>query len=198
MERPDRRDPRDPAHLGNSGTNPGERPAATPPGGTTPPPGSAAPPYHREDEPALETSERRTRGDRRSIGSLLTDLTREVRTLVSKEAALVREDLSDRVSRAESGAAALGTGGVIALASLPVLLMGASFALNLWLEMLWLSFLIVGGVAAVIGLITMARGRAKLKAGSLAPERAAESLRRDAQLAREHTETAGESLRRSG
>ena len=38
----------------------------------------------------------------------------------------------------------------------------------------------------ILGFIALARGRTQLKARSLAPERTMESLRRDAQLAKEH------------
>ena len=50
----------------------------------------------------------------------------------------------------------------------------------------WLAPLIVGGIVGVIGLVALAKGRRDLEARKLAPTRTMRSLRRDAELTREH------------
>lgn len=120
--------------------------------------------------------------EQRTLRSLFTELADEITTLFRQEIALVRAETSEKVSQARSGVVWLAAGGVIAFASLIILLMAAVYGLSEVLHPAW-SALIVGGVALLIGLIAMGSGRSHLKAGNMMPRRSAESIRRDAEVA---------------
>ena len=132
------------------------------------------------DRPPLES---------RSLAALFSDLWRETTTLVHEEAELAKAELSDKLSKGLTGIGELATGGAVLFAGLVVLLFAAVNGLELVLpepHANWLAPLIVGVVAMIIGFLALARGRANMKASNLAPERTFESLRRDANLAKEH------------
>jgi hypothetical protein len=125
----------------------------------------------------------------RPLSALFSDLWRETTTLVHEEVELAKAELGEKMSQVTTGIGEIATGGAILLAGFVVLLFAAAGALELALpepHANWLAPLIVGGVAMVIGFIALARGRANMKANNLAPERTMASLRRDADLAKEH------------
>jgi hypothetical protein len=125
----------------------------------------------------------------RSLSALFSDLWRESSTLVHEEAELAKAELNEKVSNLMAGVGEIATGGAVLLAGFIVLLFAAVAALELALPEphdAWLAPLIVGAAVMIVGFIALARGRANLKAENLAPERTMESLRRDADLAKEH------------
>jgi len=155
--------------------------------------------YERRDD---EDSSRRYRtaepGRERSLVGLFSDLWRETTTLVRDEAELAKAELSDKVSQVQSAAVELGAGALILYAGFLVLLWAAAMGLAQFLppeHAPWLSPLIIGLVVAIAGGILLMVGRNKVKAGSLKPERTMQSLRRDADMAREHGEYARDQVR---
>ena len=125
----------------------------------------------------------------RSLTGLFADLWRETTTLVREEAELAKAEMSDKVSQVGSGIGALAIGGAIAFAGFLLLLGAAVAGLAQVLPpdlAPWLAPLILGVVVTVVGLIAVAKGRTHLKARNLTPTRTTQSLRRDAQLAKEH------------
>jgi X-X-X-Leu-X-X-Gly heptad repeat protein len=125
----------------------------------------------------------------RSLTALFSDLWRETATLVHEEAELAKAELSEKTSQLAAGIGEIATGGAIIFAGFIVLLFAVAGALEQVLpepHADWLAPLIVGVLVIVIGFIALARGRANMKTSSLAPERTMESLRRDANLAKEH------------
>ncbi len=126
----------------------------------------------------------------RSLVGLFSDLWRETSTLVHNEAQLARAEISEKLSQAGTGAAAIAAGGAILFAGFLVLLFAAVGALELMLDTehsIWLAPLIVGVVVMIAGYIALAKGRKELKADNLlTPQRTMQSLRDDARLAREH------------
>lgn len=128
----------------------------------------------------------RTRDDR-SLGELFSDLAREISTLVRQEATLAKAELGEKASRVGTNLASLAAGGAIAyagllgiLAAIIVLLAEAGLA---W----WASALLVGVVVAAIGGFLVMKGINSLKEMDLAPRQTLESLKEDAQWAREQT-----------
>ena len=81
----------------------------------------------------------------------------------------------------------IGVGAVMAFAGLFVLLMAAVYALDNFMHPAWAG-LIVGAAAVLIGLAITQSGRSNLKARSLLPERTADSLKRDADVATRRTQ----------
>jgi hypothetical protein len=137
----------------------------------------------------METIGRTPHTESRSLVALFSDLWRETMTLLRDEAALAKAEMSQKVSQVSSGIGALAIGGAITLAGFIVVLIAASAFIAQFLPpdvAVWLGPLIVGGVVMIVGLIALAKGRSNLKAGNLGPTRTAESLKRDAELAKEH------------
>lgn len=139
--------------------------------------------------PSHSSSGRAVGPDRRSFSGLFSDLWRETTTLVQEEAALAKADVSEKVTEAVHATGAIAVGGGIAFAGFLMLLLAASNALMLMLPIdiaPWLAPLIVGAVVIAIGLMALASGRSKLKAGNLKPTRSMASLRQDGKLVKEH------------
>ncbi|MGH8495834.1 MAG: phage holin family protein [Gammaproteobacteria bacterium] len=117
------------------------------------------------------------------VGTLLSTFANEVSTLVRQEAQLVKADLHESAADFKTGIGSLAGGAIVAFAGCLVLLLAAVYGIAQELPM-WLSALIVGGAALFVGLILLARARKNLAARRLAPGQAADSLRKDAQMAR--------------
>lgn len=130
--------------------------------------------------------------DDRSLGTLVSELTRETATLVQQEIALAKAEISEKVSQVGYGLASLVLGGLILFAGILKLLDAAIFGIaGLFAnedQGLWIAALIIGGIVAIIGAIMLQKGRSNLQPGNLAPQRTAESLRRDAEFTKEHTQ----------
>jgi Putative Actinobacterial Holin-X, holin superfamily III len=131
--------------------------------------------------------------DDRSLAALFTDVRRDLSALVRQEIALARAEALEKVDQARTGAIALGAGGVVALVGLYFLFQALAFGvaalLARWLGdeiAVWLAPLLVGLLAAVIGGAVLAKGLRNLRNTDLAPRQTAHSLRRDAELVREH------------
>lgn len=127
--------------------------------------------------------------DRRSLIGLFSDLWRETSTLLRAEAELAKVELSEKVSQIQTALVSLAIGGAILLAAILLLLEAAVNALATVLppeQAPWLAPLIVGVVVGIAGFIALAKGRRDLEARNLAPTRTMHSLRRDAELTREH------------
>jgi xanthine/uracil permease len=121
-----------------------------------------------------------------SVGGLLRQLTHEVPSLVTKELALAKAELSESIRATKAGAASVATGGAVLLGGFIVLLMSAVYGLSKVMEP-WLAALIVGGVVVVIGLVMVSAGKKKFEASSFKPERTIHSVNKDKEAVRGHT-----------
>lgn len=121
-----------------------------------------------------------------SVGGLLRQLTQEVPSLVTKELALAKAELSESIRATKAGAASVATGGAVLLGGFIILLMSAVYGLSKVMEP-WLAALIVGGVVVVIGLIMVSAGKKKFEASSFKPERTIHSVNKDKEAVRGHT-----------
>lgn len=137
----------------------------------------------------MEMTSRNDGAERRSLIGLVSDLWRETSALFRAEAELAKVELSEKVSQIQTAIISLAVGGAILLAALLLLLDAAVNALAQVLppeQAPWLAPLIVGVVVGITGFIALAKGRRDLEARSLAPTRTMHSLRRDAELTKEH------------
>lgn len=126
--------------------------------------------------------------DERSLKELIGDLSGSVSTLFRKEIQLARAETSEKITQSMVAVGAIAGGAILALAALLVLLQALVIALSeLGVPPGWAS-LIVGVVVAAIAYFMIHKGTNDLKASSLAPDRTMDSLRRDAQLAKEQTQ----------
>lgn len=123
----------------------------------------------------------------RSLGDLFGALTSQLGQLIHKEVELARTEITANAVRTGRNASLIGVGGVIAYGGFLVVLAAVVLLLvSLGLEP-WIAALIVGLVVVGIGAALVMRGRSQLEAGSLAPTRTIETLKDDAEWAKDRT-----------
>lgn len=132
------------------------------------------------------TVEPGVRNDDTSVGGLLRQLTHEVPSLITKELALAKAEMSESIRATKAGAGSVATGGAVLLGGFIVLLMSAVFALSNVVEP-WLAALIVGAVVVVIGMIMVSSGKKKFQASSFKPDRTIHSVNKDKEAVKGHT-----------
>ena len=118
------------------------------------------------------------------LTELMRDLIEQVAKMIRHEIGLARAEMSEKASQAGSGVAMLMVAMVLGIAALVILLLAAVYALNMVMDP-WASALVVGGVTALIALALAAKGKSNLRARNLMPSRTVQSIRSDAQFARE-------------
>lgn len=121
-----------------------------------------------------------------SVGGLLRQLTHEVPSLITKELALAKAELSESLRATKAGAASVASGGAVLMGGFIMLLLAAVYGLSEVMEP-WLAALIVGVVVTVIGLIMVSAGKKKFEASSFKPERTIHSMNKDKEAVRGHT-----------
>lgn len=126
--------------------------------------------------------------ERASLGDLVSNLTRDISTLIRKEIDLARGEMGEKANKIQKGLMSAIGGALIALAALVVLLE----ALVLVLEEAgldgWLAALIVGGGVALAGLAVAMQGSNTLKKNmDPTPHRTTQSVRDDAGMMKEKT-----------
>src|ERR687891_1747447 len=121
----------------------------------------------------------------RSLKDLLADLTENITTLFRKEIQLARAETSEKITQVGVAIGAIAGGAILALAALIVLLQALVIGIAAaGVPPGWAS-LIVGVIVAVIAYVLIHKGTSDLKASNLAPSRTVDSLKRDAQVAKE-------------
>ena len=114
-----------------------------------------------------------------SLGTLVGQLTDDIRTLVSKELELAKAELAVKGKRAGAGAGLLGGGGVLALLAAGALTTAIIAGLNEVMD-LWLAALIVAVIYGAIAAVLALRGKNKVQeAAPPVPERTMNSVKED-------------------
>lgn len=119
-----------------------------------------------------------------SIGSLFTGLTEDMGRLLRQEIELARVETMQKVNSATRSIVLMAAGGFVAYAGLILLLIAVAIGLSNMMP-LWLSTLIVGVVALVIGAVLIGSGRSSLSNLTVVPENTVESIKEDARWAKE-------------
>jgi hypothetical protein len=126
--------------------------------------------------------------DDRSLGELLGDLGRELGMLVRQEITLARAEVSEKVALVAKDLGYLAIGGAVAyagfLAIIAAVIIGLAAVGLPW----WLSALLVGAIVAGIGYMLVQKGLTALRNQDLGPKHTVESLREDAQWAKEQVQ----------
>ena len=126
--------------------------------------------------------------DDRSLGELVGELSKQTSTLVRQEVTLAKTELSQTASRVGKDVAAIAAGGAVAYAGFLAILAAIILLLADMTEWdWWLCALIVGVVITGIGYLLIQRGRAALKHEDLAPRQTIETLKEDAEWAKQQT-----------
>ncbi len=115
--------------------------------------------------------------DARPLGDLLSDLMRDITTLVRSEMALARAEMGAKMSRVQRHVGAIAAGGVIALVGLFTL---AAFLVLVLVRAgmpAWGSALVVGSALTAVGAMVAMRALTALQQESLAPTETIDSLK---------------------
>jgi hypothetical protein len=123
--------------------------------------------------------------DDRSLGQLFGDLSRQLGTLVRQEIELARTEMTTRAGQMGRDAAIVGAGGALAYGALLLALVAVALLLAELGLVPWLAFLIVAIAAGVIGAVLIQRGRSELQQAELTPHRTIETLKEDAEWAKQ-------------
>jgi hypothetical protein len=123
-----------------------------------------------------------------SMASLLGGIVSDIQTLIRQEIALAKTEMMREWDKAKTaagsmaaGAAVLALGGV--LLGIAVVCVLHEVALLPW----WASFLLVGGVLAVLGAVMYYTGRNKAAEVHVIPPQTAETMRENVQWIRNQT-----------
>ena len=124
----------------------------------------------------------------RSLGDLFGDLTRDMSALIRQETQLATTEMTQKAARAGKSAGVLAGGALVAYAGFFALLWAIVYGLTSLSGMpLWASFLIVAVIVLAIGGLLAWRGYDALKKTDLVPRQTVETLKEDAQWAKEQT-----------
>jgi len=120
----------------------------------------------------------------KSLGQLLGQLTHDFGDLVSTQVELAKVEIKEEVSRAGKGAGLLTGGGLAAYLALVLLSFAAAWGLA---EVMpeGVAFLIVGVVWAAVAAVLYVIGRRELSAVQPVPPQTKQSLKEDAEWARQ-------------
>jgi len=123
--------------------------------------------------------------DNRTLGQLFGDLSRQLSTLIRQEIALARAEMTTTATAVGRDAATIGLGGALLYAAF-LTLMGAIVLLLIDMGIPgWLAALGVALIVGVIGGIMVGSGRQSLASQNIAPTRTVETLKDDADWAKE-------------
>jgi hypothetical protein len=123
--------------------------------------------------------------DQRSLGELFGDLSRQMSALVRQEIELARTEVTGKATAAARDVAIMGSGIGLLYAALLVLLGAAVLFLADQGVSPWLAALVVAIVVAAIGGLLVMSSRQALASRDMAPKRTVETLRDDAEWAKE-------------
>jgi hypothetical protein len=120
----------------------------------------------------------------RSIGELFAGLASETATLIRQEVALAKVELTQKASKAGANIGSLAIGGALAYAALLCVLAGA---INLLAGLMpwWVAALVVAGIVGLVGAMMVSKALAALKEMNIAPQQTIETLKEDAQWAKQ-------------
>jgi hypothetical protein len=120
------------------------------------------------------------RTDDRSLGELLSELSRETAQLVRKEVELATTEMTAKAKKAAAGAAVAAAGGAVVHAGLLVLLAAIVIGLAQSGIALWLSATLVAIVTMIVGYLLVNRGLGQLRRTNIVPKQTIETLKETA------------------
>lgn len=120
------------------------------------------------------------RKDDRSLGELLSELSRETGQLVRKEVELATTEMTAKARKAAASAGIAAAGGALVHAGLLVLLAGIVIALAQLGMPPWLAALIVAVVTMAGGYLLVKSGLAQMRRTTVTPTQAIEELKETA------------------
>jgi len=120
----------------------------------------------------------------RSLGELFGDLAKETITLVRQEVALAKVELSQKATLVGKNVGYLVVGGAVLYAAFLAVMAGVVILLA-GLMPWWAAALVVGVLLAIVGAMMATSALSSLKNMSLTPQQTVETLKEDAQWAKQ-------------
>jgi uncharacterized membrane protein YqjE len=120
----------------------------------------------------------------RSIGELFSELASETGLLIRQEIALAKVELTQKASRVGRDLGFLVLGGAVAYAALLALL-AAVIILLAQVMPWWAAALVMAALVGIIAVILVSKALASLKRTDIAPKQTVETLKEDAQWAKQ-------------
>ncbi len=120
----------------------------------------------------------------RSIGELFSELASETGLLIRQEVALAKVELSQKASRVGKNVGYLVLGGAVGYAALLALLV-AIIMLLAYVMPWWVAALVVAVLVGIIAAVLISKALAALKQTDPAPRQTVETLKEDAQWAKQ-------------
>jgi len=124
---------------------------------------------------ALDDKEFAPKADSRPFSRILQDVVDHLTEIIRSELRLAHAEVREDVAQVSRAGIFLAIGGAFALCALGFVLLGAVYALGTRLEP-WVSAVLVGVAAGVIGAILLMVGRSRIKQASLKPDTTIRSL----------------------
>lgn len=122
--------------------------------------------------------------DERSLSELVSEMTNEVRLLISKEVELAKVEIKEELSKATKAGAMFGAAGVAALLGVLLLSFAAAWGLAAVLPT-GFAFLAVAVVYLAAAGVLAGKGKKSLADFSPVPQRTVETLKDDVQVAKD-------------
>lgn len=121
-----------------------------------------------------------------SVARLMGEMVADAQHLFRKEIELARHEFQVEIRKAMQGFISLGIGAVVTtIGSLFLLLMVVHLLVDLFTIEIWLSYLIVGGLLALIGVVLLQVGRSRVQQIDPTPHETVDSVRKDVQWIKE-------------
>lgn len=114
----------------------------------------------------------------RSLPELVSDVAKDVSTLVRKELELAKIETKEEISRSAKAGGMLGAAGGAAYFALLLLSFGIVFLLGLVMP-LWTAFILMAVVYGVVAAVLFTQGRRRMKQVSPVPDETVESVKED-------------------
>lgn len=123
-----------------------------------------------------------------SLGDLFGALAQDTSTLIRQEIQLASREMTQKATNVGKNLGLLVAGGFVAFAAFLFLLGALTYGLiSLFTLPWWLSFLIVGVLAALAAFILVQRGIEALKRTTLTPQQTVDTLKEDVAWAKDQT-----------
>src|SRR3954470_7046863 len=119
-----------------------------------------------------------------SIGELFSELASETGLLIRQEIALAKVELTQKATRVGRNVGYLVLGGAVAYAALLALLAAIIILLANFMPP-WVAALVVAVLVGIVGAILISKALADLKKTDVAPRQTVETLKEDAQWAKQ-------------
>lgn len=133
----------------------------------------------------MQNSSHKAGDSGRSLGELLSDLTRDLSSLMRQEVQLAKTEMTENATRVAKNAGLLVGAGALAFFALQALVIAAILALIYVVPSPWMAALIVAVALLVIAGILAMVGLSALKKASLMPKQTVETIQEDVQWAKQ-------------